>query len=127
MAALNAAVLSALPSPLAPYFVTSKLTSGNWNGLIALTMSWASCHGRSLTATLWPAPAACGVIGAAAGAVVPARADFARIGAATAAPATAAPMPTTCRRDRLSAMFLRSSWLGQRIRRRESAGPTADG
>src|SRR2546423_4038848 len=112
MAGLNAAVLSALPSPLAPYFVTSKLTSGNWNGLIALTMSWASCHGRSLTATLWPAPAACGVIGAAAGAVVPARAGFARIGAATAEPATAAPMPPTRRRGRPASLVFRSPLLG---------------
>src|SRR2546421_10695874 len=103
MAALKAAVLSVLPSPLAPYFVTSKFTFGKSNGLIALTMSCAACHGRSLTATLWPAPAAAGAMAGAA--PVPARAGLARIGAATPAPATAAPRPTTRRRGRLSGLF----------------------
>src|SRR2546421_112711 len=49
---------------------------------------------------------------AAVRAPVPARAVFARLGAAPAAPATAAPIPITCRRDKLSAIALHSSWAG---------------
>src|SRR5438552_426079 len=96
MAAANAAVLSVFPSALAPKVVTSKLALGNDVGTMPLTIACACGHGRSLTDTAWPAPAA--------GAAVPARAVFARIGAATAAPATAAPIPIACRRENLSAI-----------------------
>src|SRR5437764_8271069 len=99
MAAANAAVLSVFPSAFAPNLVTSKVASGNEVGTMPLTIACASGQGRSPTATAWPAPGA-----AAAVAVVSARAPLARIGAATAAPATAAPSPITCRRDKLSAI-----------------------
>src|SRR2546421_8656681 len=122
MAAAKAAVLAARPL-LAPNAVMLNVRLGMLTCLVAATIACASGQGRSLGATLKPGPAAWG----AAGALVLASASCARIGAATAAPATAAPRPIACRRDKLSAMlFHYSSWPGQRIRWRVSDGPTAD-
>lgn len=73
MAFLNAAVLSVLLSPTAPYAVALNVTSGNVGGLVLATMSLAAGHGSAGVAA-------------------------ANAGGATIAPATANPVLSTSRR-----------------------------
>src|SRR2546430_9281095 len=101
MAAAKAAVLSA-PPLLAPNAVMLNVRFGMLTCLVAATIACASGQGRSLGATLKPAPAAWG----AAGALGLGGASGARDGAGTGPPPPPAPPPTARRPAKHACLLL---------------------